>query len=178
MLLARASASCRHVVRLIGVSVLSILSVGSGGPATAGAEGSPRLLALVMPVYPRNLTKHIQEQPGMLGIQRPPSTVCSLNASYGTLFCLSQPTHSQKRTHRGQIRDILLAYLEFKMAWCWARHIAGLTRRRSGDIPSFVPDWAHRSPSHHSPSHTHTTLSGRQLFAGYHAVCICCVLIV
>lgn len=68
VLLARASASCRHVVRLLGVSVVSTLSVGSGGPATAGEEGSPQLLALVMPVYRCNLTAYITEQPGTRGV--------------------------------------------------------------------------------------------------------------
>ncbi len=66
MLMARASASCPHVVRLLGVSTVSIASVGSGRPATASEQGGPQHLALVMPAYPCNLTKHIEEQPGEL----------------------------------------------------------------------------------------------------------------
>ncbi|KXZ50826.1 hypothetical protein GPECTOR_15g512 [Gonium pectorale] len=54
-LLARASATCRHVVKVLGVSVL-----GGGG----GAEE----MALVMRRYPRSLKQHLDTQPdGKLG---------------------------------------------------------------------------------------------------------------
>ncbi len=64
MLMALASTTCSHVVRLLGVSTVSIASMGSGRPATASEQGGRQHLALVMPAYPCNLTKHIADQPG------------------------------------------------------------------------------------------------------------------
>ncbi|KXZ42214.1 hypothetical protein GPECTOR_181g260 [Gonium pectorale] len=58
-LLARASAACRHVVQLLGVSRLTHNGGGGRGGGAAVEE-----LALVMRRYPQSLKQYLDEQPG------------------------------------------------------------------------------------------------------------------
>jgi hypothetical protein len=93
MLMARASTSCQHVVRLLGVSTVSIASVGSGRPATASEQGGPQHLALVMPAYTCNLTKHIEEQPGELNTCTS-EIAANLTAVYGMFHHNNPAAHT------------------------------------------------------------------------------------